>query len=282
MCRRRAWLVAGAIALLALLAACGGGTDTAMRVGVTPIPQPEGTVTAIPSTGFALSCDAVQNIASFRYTIRLKLEIPGLPAPPGAADQGLLGPTEEPLGALASIVLGLFRDLKVEGAFVAPDRSRAILEVGGEEVEVRTIGDRSWVRFGDVWQEETAPTEVVFLSPQTMCEEMVPELRALLANAPWSPQTINGVPARHYHLDEADVPGLAGLLGAAEDAELPEEFRVDFWLAERGGWPVRLQMEASGRDEQGPPVNLELFLELRDLNSPDIEIEPPQVIGGQV
>jgi hypothetical protein len=269
----------GAVAFLTLLSACGGGTNTGTRVAVTPTPHPEATAT--PPTDLARSCDSIQDVASFRYTIRLKLDLPGLPTPPGAVDGGLVEPTADPFDALAGILLGLFSDLQVEGAFVAPDRTRAVLHVGGQEVEVRTIDGRSWVRLGDVWQEETAPTEIAFLSPQTLCGEIVPDLGEALAGAPWSPETLDGVATRHYHLDEADSPQLGGLLGTENDTDLPAESQVNIWLAQEGGWPVRFQIEASGRDDQGRPVDVELFFGLRDINSPDIEVAPPEVTGGQ-
>ncbi len=278
---RSVWLGMLPIAILILLAACGGGPTIETKVGATPTSPPEATATTTPSTGLVFSCRDIRSMASFRYTIRLRLDIPGLPTPPAALDGGLLEPTEGPFGAFAAILLGLFQDLQVEGAFVAPDRSRAVLRVGGEEVEVRTIGHQSWVRFGDVWQEEAAPTEVAFLSPQTLCDEIVPDLGDALANLSWSEETVNGIATRHYHLDEADLPQLRGLLEAEEDSELLGQFQVDVWLAQEGGWPVRLQIEASGRDEQGQPVGLALFLELHDINSPDIEIEPPEATGGQ-
>ena len=274
-----AWLGAGAVAILALLAACGGGASEKESEATAP-PGADVTASGVP-VGLVPSCGDIESISSFRYAIRLKLDIPGLPTPPGDADRGPPQATEEPFGALAAVLLGLFSDLQIDGAYVAPDRSRAILHISGQEVEVRSIGDRSWVRFGDVWQEETASTEVAFLSPQAICHELVPDLGGSLADVPWSPETINGIVARYYHLDKANLPQLTGLLGVGEGDGLPEEFRVDVWLAEEGGWPVRLQMEARGRDETGMPVGLELFLELRDIGNPDIKIEPPEVIGGQ-
>jgi hypothetical protein len=64
-------------------------------------------------------------------------------------------------------------------------------------------------------------------------------------------------------------------VGGAEDAELPETFAMDIWLAEDGAWPVRMSLQASGQDDEGNPIDVEVFMEFRDINDPSIEIEVP-------
>lgn len=262
---RRYALATVTLAALSFLAACGG-TGAQLQATPTPTPTPQPTV--------AVYCGAIQDITSYRYVLRLNLNLPELP--PAQAS-----PQDDVFGAFGAMLFGLLSDIQIEGAYVAPDRSQAILRLQDQEVEVRTIGGQSWVRLGDVWQEETTPAGEVLLSPQTVCDEIVPDLGKALQPLPWTAATLNGVATRQYHLEETDLPRLAGVLGAEEEDTLPEQFVVDIWLAEEGQWPVKLHLLASGSEGEGQMASLELFLEFRDINSPDIEIEPPEVVGGQ-
>lgn len=251
---------------LLVLAACSGGGAP---------PQPTATATPSPTSTpqLRISCAAIQSVSSYRYTIRLQLDIPGFQATNG---------DEEPLGQFAEPLLGLLSDFHVEGAFVAPDRSQMLLSFQDQELEVRNIGDRGWLRLGDVWQEEaTPPADGGLLSPKTICDELLPDFGQTLEDTSFRKETVNGINTRHYHLDAADLQRLAALLDPGEDGELPKQFTVDIWLAEDGGWPVKLQLTASNTDEAGQPVSLDLFMEFRDINDPSIEIEPPQIEGGQ-
>jgi len=227
-------MATGVLAAL-LLAACGEGGSG------QPTPAAEPRVTP--------SCGAIRNVSSYRYTISIQLDIPGAPAASREID--LTRGKDSPLGAFAGVLLGLLHDFQIEGAFVAPDRSQATLTAGSEEIEVRTIGDQSWVRFGDIWQKETSASPEVLLSPDTVCKDIVPDLGRSLSGLDYQSQAINGIATRHYHLDEAKAGQLKALLASAEaGGDLPEQFILDVWLAEEGGWPLRLQLSARGEDEE--------------------------------
>ncbi|MFQ6019201.1 MAG: hypothetical protein ACE5KW_00415 [Dehalococcoidia bacterium] len=244
-----------ALALLALLAGCSGGGRAAES---TPTPEPE----------LVASCDAIEDIHSFRYSLRFQLDGPGLSLD-GDAGQGAS------LSQFAESLIGLLSDMQIEGAFVAPDRSQTVLRFQGEKLEVRTIGDKRWVRLDNVWQKQTAPSDDTMLSPQTVCSEILPGLTQHLARASATPETLNGVATCHYSIDGADLVYIERLFGEGADSELPEHFSGDVWLAEQGGWPVKLQVIARGNADNGKPVGLKLSMEFRSINSPDIEITPP-------
>lgn len=253
-------ILMGMLAALLLLACGEGGGD----IEPTPTLKPQS----------ALPCQVTRNISSYRYAINIQLDMAGAPL----ASEGIGSAFSEnsPLGAFAPLLFGLLSDLEIEGAFVAPDRGQAILSAGGDEIEVRTIGRRSWVRFGDVWQEETAPSRAVLLSPETVCREMVPALSRSLSGLDYRRQTVNGMASRHYHLDEGDVSQLGNSLNSTEAvSNQRQNFSLDIWLAEDSDWPLQVQLTASGKDEQGRPLAASLFLEFWDINSPDIEIELP-------
>lgn len=232
-----------------LLAACGGSGESAVKA----------------------SCDAIEGIKSYRYSIALKLQSPAFQQSPGADPA-------DPLSGFAEALTQLFSDIQLEGEFVAPDRSKTIMRFQDEELELRAIGDKSWVRIGDTWQEQAeAPQEGTILTPETVCRDLVENLVPSLQVAEAIKATVNGIETKRYHLDEADLEGLPELLGTEAETELPSDFAVDVWLAEEGDWPVKLQVKAADDEGGGQPLSLELSMEFKDINDRDIEIEPPPV-----
>ena len=155
--------IVSALAALTLWACSGGGTPP-----TTEAPTDAGTVTPAESMVEA-SCAAIEDIDSYRYSIALKLETPAFQQPEEA--------TPNPLSEFAEALTGLFRDMELEGAFVAPDRSQAVLRFQGEDLELRTIGDNSWIRVGATWQEQpSTPGEEALLTPSSVCADLVRDL----------------------------------------------------------------------------------------------------------
>lgn len=249
------------LAALALVA-CGEGG-----------PSSPGTATPTALT-VKTSCDAIQEIDSYRYAINLNFETP--------AFEEQVTSTPNPLSEFADALANLFRDMKLEGSFVAPDRSDALLRFQGEELELRSIGDKSWVRVGATWQEqESPPGDDVILTPAAVCENLLGDLAPSLSATAGQAEEVNGIDAVHYHLDEADLKDLPELLGQSGEEGLPSQFAVDVWLERNDGWPVRMKVGASDVDEQGRPISLDLFMEFSDINDSSIEIEPPPVSPAQ-
>jgi|GEM_PF-2209716 len=251
-------LIALTIAVLTgvLFAACGGGGSNTSTSGRIPF-----------------TCEAIREISSYRYTIHVQLDIPEAPAADGT-------PSEDyGLGAFAPALFGLLHDLEIEGAFVAPDRSQAVLQAGTDEVEIRSVSGKSWVRYGDVWRDEGASDRELLLSPDTICSEMVPGLGQALAGLKYKTKIINGITTHHYHLDETDTRRLAGLLDSPNsEGDLPKRFILDIWLAEDGGWPVQVQLTVVDEDENDRPTAVNVSMKFWDINSRDIEIEPPETV----
>jgi len=235
-----------------VLTACGGSNEDA-----------EGQVTA--------SCDSIREIQSYRYTINLKLQSPAFE---NASSTGTPAP---PLSAFAEALEALFSDLKLDGAFRAPDRTQAVLRFQDEELELREIGDNSWIRVDNTWREQDAEEGATTLTPEVVCKDIVDEISPSLADADSERDNVNGVDADHYQLNETDLKRLPDLLGANAQTDLPDKYQVDVWLAREGRFPVRLDIAAQDKDEQGKPIGLSLFMEFRDLNDPGITIEPPVI-----
>jgi hypothetical protein len=251
--QRRADAVKGAIVCLvlstaALLAACGGGSNGES----------------------VASCDSISDIQSYRYTINLQLRSPAFSAS---------GPTNTPapLTAFADALQALFSDLKLDGAYKAPDRVQSVLKFQGGELELREIGDESWIRTGAIWQAQEPAEETNALTPEVVCRDIVDELSSALDDVDSTRESINGIDTDRYDLSEADLKQLPELLGAGAEGTLPEKYAVEVWLAREGRFPVRLNVVAEDVDEAGQPMGLTLFMEFRDINDAGINVEPPVV-----
>jgi len=242
-------LAIAAVILIAFAAACVGGSND--------------------GRGVAVSCDAIEDLQSFRYAITVKLQLPGLQSSSGAT-------TAPALGAFANTLAALLSDFSIDGAYVAPDRRQAILEFQGDEVELREIGDKRWERLGDTWGElEPGSPEIEDLTPSVVCEEVVLDLASSLDRSSAQKEAVNGVSASRYSLSEADLAELGELLGGVAGADLPDDFQVDIWFADEGEWPLKLDVRSQTTDQQGLPGSVQLTMELRDINDGGISIEPP-------
>ena len=215
------------------------------------------------------SCDAIEDIQSYRYVFQIERDLPDTEPPDDA--------TPNPLSSITEGIRELFMDSQWEGAFVAPDRSETLVRSGGQELELRTIADKSWIRVGAIWQEQDPPENNVLPALASLCADMVEELAPSLTAATGEGDVVNGIETVHYRLSEAELKGLPELLGRSGEEGLPSEFSVDVWLERDDGWPVRLQIAASDSDEQGRPISEEWFIEFSDIDDPSIEIEPPPV-----
>jgi hypothetical protein len=245
-----------------LLVACGGGdkeeetaSDKAPQAAATAAASPAATpeeeaaeVTSGPAEAFA-------ELESYRMKMSLIME----------------GTTAEAPGTLA---------LDIEGAFVAPDRSQTHVTAHLDDLKLEeesiTVGEQTWVKTGDNWVEGEPEFKLGDFSPGSLVEELGPEQLRLLKP---SNETVNGVDTLRYDIDRADVEtlrSLGALLGQDEGLEsLPEDFNLSLWLAEDGGWPVRITVSAQGVVDGSDELSIDLSMDVTDVNDPDIEIEPP-------
>jgi hypothetical protein len=179
-----------------------------------------------------------------------------------------------PFGGFADILGDLFSDLTMTGAYVAPNRSQAVLQIGEDEVELRVIGDNAWVRIGNHWTEEEVTDDLGLLTPEVVCRDVVQSTARSLEDLDFTRETVNGIDTDHYSLDEAGLQTLPGLPGAGA-GDLPENFRVDVWVVHGGEWPVRMVIHSEDVDEHGNPAGLDLSLDFTNINDPSIKIESP-------
>jgi hypothetical protein len=239
--------VAGALAVA--LAACGDSDDS----------------------GVSASCEAFDEFASYRYSISVKMQLPGLqPGAPAPA-----------LGTYADSLAALLSDFKIDGAYVAPDRRQALLDFQGAQVELREVAGHRWERLGESWAPlaDGAPA-IDDLSPQLVCTDLVKALAPSMSSTGGEETEVNGITAHHYASDQANVASLRELLGVADGTELPEQFAVEAWFASDGDWPVRLSMKSHATDSTGSPAAVEFLMELRNVNDAAITIDEPAPASG--
>jgi hypothetical protein len=243
LARAHALKAASLVLLLcaAVLAGCGGGGEGG------------GEATA--------SCDSISDIKSYRYTVNLKLRSPAFATTGPAA-------TPAPLTAFGDALEALFSDLKLDGAYKA-------LKFQGGELELREIGDNSWIRIGGNWRAQDPAEGANTLTPDVLCRDILDEIAPSLSKTDPTRETVNGIDSDYYQLDEADLVQLPDLLGTGSEASLPDKYAVGVWLAREGRFPMRLNVAAEDVDDQGRPVGLTLFMEFRDVNDSGITVEPP-------
>jgi hypothetical protein len=221
-------------------------------------------------------CHMPDSIQRYRVTVTAKMDMPGL-------DEALqeLGSGNDP-DPLAPWLNSL-ADLRLEGLVVLPDGVQLRLTFSrgrfdGLDMTAVLIGDSEWVKDDAAgWKQSTPYPEG--LAPVTdLCEGAnPPEEMALKARE----QTVNGVLADHYRLDNAQFKDLGDIVLAGDtqanwDAEgLRHEGIVDYWLAEDGSWPVRVDGQFTLEYGQMKDVKLSVLIDVTDINDPDIKIEPP-------
>jgi hypothetical protein len=239
-----------------ILSACGGGgNDGSTAKEGAPAAATAGSTaeaTAQANTGPA---EAFAELKSYRVNMRLVMEGDATATP----------------GSMA---------LDLNGSYVAPDRSQvhvnAHLEGMALDEESITVGAQSWVKAGDTWVVGEPKFQLKDLSPGSLLQEIQPEQLRLLKP---SKETVNGVNSLRYSIDKADVEtlrSLGALLGQDTSAEnLPDQFNVDLWLAEDGGWPVRVTMTARGATDAGGEMNLDFSLDVTNVNDSGVKVEPP-------
>ncbi|MCJ7510126.1 MAG: hypothetical protein MUP14_04460 [Dehalococcoidia bacterium] len=281
------------ILTVACLTACGGGGDekendeNAPAAAGTPTAAAAGTARATATvaatatakrtptatakrtptpTGEAFG--SLSGLDSYRYTMTMDLKGLG-----SALTESFGGLTGEESGTMPETI-----HMEIVGAFVAPDKAEANMSIGGltDEISMTVIGDQQWMKWGDmVMGPDTFEGD---LSDMSLAEAMwgsFEEGASGLTCSSEKKETVNGGPSVHCGIDEASFEELASLFGETETTGDIDELSLDLWLAEDGGWPVRLQAHVAGTDESGQDMEAELEMDITDVNE-EIGIEPPR------
>lgn len=264
---RWTWLL---LAVLALAAACGGkenkssqappagaGGASMATVAPTEAARPAATPTpADTSGGQVVAADCLKSVRSYRYSGTLKVKGASQPAAAVALD-----------------------NVRFSGAFVAPDRSQAKVELAGQSFETVRIGADTWTRFGTGdWVKGNVGGAAPLFSPDDFCSGSLVQLnRTDLARAgvKATKERVNGMDALRYEFDKQAIQRLERLFGGQSDLQsLPDNLKLTLWVTEKEHWPVKVVLSGEAKDRPDQ-LSIELEYTITDLNK-EIRIEPPR------
>ena len=263
----RAAAVAGGLLLALLLAGCRSSSSPAPTATPTaPPPTPTAEASALP-------------LVRFHYVASLTLRETG-------ADAG-----------------GDEVVISTEGNFESPDRHAFIHIIDlGEDTVIRSaviIGEEAWIQAdGEPWRATTRDDPelaellaVAFTAtrPQFLGGPEFQRVQESVRRLPSTEELVNGVATNHYQVGQAGrefveaflVP--EGLVGNLAD------LAWDLWLAEEGGWPVRLvasttvinPVDVLQELDLEAPVHWELRIDISRPNDPELSVMPPKIEGDE-
>lgn len=248
--RTLAAIGAGAVLSIAV-AACGGDSNAS-----------GGAVSAGERTiNLSQSAAKISELNSFRFTLNASIDI-GNQAP---AD------VEDAMGdAFAAMLLSGLKDVKIEGAVVAPDQLQVTANLSGQEFGIVQTGGKAWASFGGFW----TPIEPEELGLQNgfdfgdLTADALPV--EVVEAAKVTKEKVNGMDTTRYSFDKAALQKLAEDASADQDLETAN---LDVWLTD-DGIPVKMTMKMSGKDDTGQTMSIELEFTMKDINS-NITIRAP-------
>lgn len=282
---RRSVVVVALVALLASVLSCGlfGGDDPT----ATPVVRSEATVAEAAATPTAAAPTQAPTAAA--PTATTAAAEPTATAVAEVADEEVDVPSLEALEGVdtyeASMVMRLTRSddetvitavemaVKVDRLSSAQHVTMTSSEEGQDPMSIQmvTIGEDSWMSFGDGWMHTKTDDESVgagvedFMMVGSSVLDSVdnPELVE-------KGEVVNGVTTDHYRFEES---GLAGM-----EFMFISQASGDIWISQEGEYVVRMTMDGTGTmpgdDDTEVATAMDMTWELLSVNQP-LTIEPP-------
>ena len=253
MSRARPLIALGAGLLLAVVvAACSGDSNSS-----------SGAISGSSRTlNLSESAARISTLKSFRFNASASIDLGG--QTPANAENALGN-------ALMMMLFGNLKDIKLEGAVVAPDQMELKLSLGGQDFGFVQIGDKAWAKYGGAWTPIDPGDLGLPAGGLDFGDFTAGALPAeVVEAAKVSSEKVNGMNTTRYSFDKAALQSLANDVGSGQDLETAN---LDVWITE-DGVPVKLTMKLKGKDDSGQESTVQLELVLKDLNS-DIKIKAP-------
>ena len=261
------WLLAPvAMGFLALAIACGGKDDGATSNNDSGSNSGGGRSVS-RELDLSNAATDLMELRSFRFEVALKMDFDMSGMSPGD-DEDEFG------AAFANAFLALFSNIKMEGAYLAPDSFDISMELAGEKVHMIQIGDEAWINEGSGWKATDPGEDLSFFgNPSDLAFDLLPQ--EVLKNAKIKSEKVNGIDTTRYSFDKASLEAVARDMGE-ETAGLEEidEAKLDVWVTE-GNVPVKIVLNMKGKAEDGSDLSIDLDFAIKDLNSDKIKITRP-------
>jgi hypothetical protein len=256
MRKMRPLLALGAGILLAIaVAGCSGDKDASSAAGAAG-------GGAGSNVNLSQSAAKLSSLKSFRFTANASIDFQG--TTPSTAEDALGG-------AMMGMLLGGLKDVKVEGAVVAPDQIELTVDMSDQQFGFVQIGNQAWVKYFGTWQ-SIQPEDLGLEDNLDFSDLAADALPAeVVQAAKVTKEKVNGVDATRYSFDKAALQSLADDLEPGQDIE---SANMDVWLTDEGV-PVKLALKLKGKGENGEKADVQLDFALKDLNS-NITIKAPQ------
>jgi hypothetical protein len=237
--------------------ACGGGEE-----GPSGSPSAEEPALA--------ACQALNDLERYHYVSYYKLESPE------ALEETPPQPHATPLRPITRPLAGDFLfEYKMDAFFVAPDRTEVVIDAGtGAELGMIAIGEDVWLTSDGAWV-EAANAPLPPYRPDRVCDAFVSLLDLSTAQPEF--EKIDDLNTIHYALEEVVAQdSMKAMFGSGSDLHLVvHKVSVDIWLEERDKWPVRMEVRGSGFYSDERELRMELVIDVTDVNSDKIRVEPP-------
>lgn len=188
--------------------------------------------------------------------------------------------------------------VSTEGDFQAPDRHSFTYLTGLGNASIRrsavVIGDTAWLKEGDgPWQKLGAddPQIAGLLSaafstirPQFLGGHEFAQVRESVRRLPSNEEFVNDVAAEHYRVDAPASSVIESFLDGGPLLQGVQDLRWELWLAEDGGWPVRVlatgkvtrELDILGELGLRAPTVWELRVDISRPNDPALTVEAPE------
>jgi hypothetical protein len=202
----------------------------------------------------AMAINRLESLEGYRYTTILEVELPGA--------AGELGATQA--------------SSKAEGEVINPDRMHQVATstLGGiaAEEEIVQLPEGDFIKRPEGYTEGLGELNTYMLAVPVLWSDIDDISHLLPDRVPGERDDIEGAEAVHYVAE--DVPLLLvkdyvlRLFGAVESAaELPENYRVEFWISEEDGTLIRLDITGERIDAHEDQVRFRLESVIYDIGA---------------
>ena len=171
----------------------------------------------------------------------------------------------------------------IKGSIISPDSVQMDFYLAGSDTPVNQmiiIGQQAWMSSTDTgeWQSvaiSDAEAQIAGLLPKDFWGSF-PFDQIVGVSTDLGQETINGVDAHHYQINEASpatLAQLADIFGSSDESSQPQQFSMDLWRAPEG-WPVKATISATYPAESSVG-KASISWEVTDANSSSVVIQPP-------